>query len=83
MAAAVTDSCPLPEVVEAEPFVTVMVGTAATACDGATESIPRPNAAVATRAMRLKNVVFDITFLSFVVDKTFLSTADRGFLSIS
>jgi hypothetical protein len=60
----------------------VIVGTAATACDGATESIPKPNAAIAVKAIRLKNVVFDITFLSFVVDKTFLSAADRGFASI-
>ena len=82
MAAAVTDSWPLPEVVEAEPAVTVIVGTAATACDGATESIPKPNAAIAVKAIRLKNVVFDITFLSFVVDKTFLSAADREFVSI-
>ena len=55
---------------------------ASVAFDGATESIPKPNAAIAVKAIRLKNVEFDITFLSFVVDKTFLSAADRGFASI-
>ena len=52
------------------------------AFDGATESIPKPNAAIAVKAIRLKNVEFYITFLSFVVDKTFLSTADKEFLPI-
>jgi hypothetical protein len=53
-----------------------------TAWLGLTENIPKPNAAIAVIAIRLKNVVFDITFLSIVVDKTFLSAADRGFASI-
>jgi hypothetical protein len=35
-----------------------------TACDGATETIPRPKAATATSAMRLKVVFVDICFLS-------------------
>ena len=34
------------------------------AVDGATESIPKPNAATATSAMRLKVVFVDICFLS-------------------
>jgi len=75
--AAVEESVPPPTLDKvAVPLVpeTVMFETA---CDGATESIPRPNAAIAVKATRLKNVFFDITFLSFVVDKTFLTTADR------
>jgi hypothetical protein len=48
------------------------------AFEGAMESTPKPKEATAIMAIRLKNVFFDITFLSFVVDKTFLSTADRG-----
>jgi hypothetical protein len=83
IAAAVAVSWPLPTVVEAEPAVTETVGAPAAACEGATESIPSPNAAIAVKATRLKNVVFDITFLSFVVDKTFLPTADRDKASIS
>jgi hypothetical protein len=35
-----------------------------TACDGTTETIPRPKAATATSAMRLKVVFVDICFLS-------------------
>jgi len=80
--AAVVVSPDEPCVTDAEPAVVVTVGTPAAACDGATEIIPKPNAAIADKATRLKNVVFDITFLSFVVDKTFLPTADKGKASI-
>jgi len=38
--------------------------TVTTAFDGTTESIPKPKAAIAVKAIRLKNVFFDITFLS-------------------
>jgi hypothetical protein len=47
------------------------------AFEGATESIPKPNAAIAVKAIRLKNVFCDITFLSVVVKKTFFSTAGK------
>jgi hypothetical protein len=53
-----------PAVIDAEPAVTVRVGVPATAFDGATEIIPNPKDAIADKATRLKNVVFDITFLS-------------------
>jgi hypothetical protein len=42
----------------------VIVCDVTTALDGATESIPKPNAAIAVRAIRLKNVFLDIDFLS-------------------
>jgi hypothetical protein len=48
-----------------------------TACDGTELSTPRPNAATATSAMRLKFVVVDICFLSIVVSKYFLEAALR------
>jgi hypothetical protein len=48
-----------------------------TACDGTELSTPRPNAAAATSAMRLKFVVVDICFLSIVVSKYFLEAALR------
>jgi hypothetical protein len=48
-----------------------------TALDGATERTPRPNAAIATSAMRLKVVFVDILFLSVVVMKTFSMAALR------
>jgi hypothetical protein len=44
------------------PMVNVSPNTLA--CEGAIESIERPIAAIADRATRLKNVGFDITFLS-------------------
>jgi hypothetical protein len=47
------------------------------ACDGTELSTPRPNAATATSAMRLKFVVVDICFLSIVVSKYFLEAALR------
>jgi hypothetical protein len=50
----------------AESIVNVLAWTVA--CEGATESIPKPNAAIAVIAIRLKNVVFDITFLSFLLE---------------
>jgi hypothetical protein len=48
-----------------------------TACDGTELSTPRPKAATATSAMRLKFVVVDICFLSIVVSKYFLEAALR------
>jgi hypothetical protein len=42
----------------------VRVGIPATAFDGATEIIPNPKDAITVKATRLKNVVFDTTFLS-------------------
>ena len=47
------------------------------ACDGTELITPRPNAATATSAMRLKFVVVDICFLSIVVSKYFLEAALR------
>ena len=41
-----------------------VAATMLAACDGATESIPKPNEATATSAMRLKVVFVDICFLS-------------------
>jgi hypothetical protein len=41
------------------------------ACDGTTESIPKPNEATATSAMRLKVVFVDICFLSISQDQEF------------
>jgi hypothetical protein len=41
------------------------------ACDGAAESIPKPNEATATSAMRLKVVFVDICFLSTSQDQEF------------
>jgi hypothetical protein len=46
------------------------------ALDGATESIPKPNEATATSAMRLKVVFVDICFLSISRDREF---PDLGF----
>jgi hypothetical protein len=65
----------------AASIVNVLASTAA--LDGATESIPKPNAAIAVIAIRLKNVVFDITFLSCVVEKTFSPTAGKDLISAS
>jgi hypothetical protein len=47
------------------------------AFEGTELSTPRPNAATATSAMRLKFVVVDICFLSIVVSKYFLEAALR------
>jgi hypothetical protein len=47
------------------------------ACEGAELSTPRPKAATATSAMRLKFVVVDICFLSLVVTRNFLIAASR------
>jgi hypothetical protein len=56
--------------------VTVTVPEIA-ACEGATESIPKPNAAITPSARRLKFVFVDIDFLSLVVSKTFSPTAGK------
>jgi hypothetical protein len=47
------------------------------ACEGTELSTPRPNAATATSAMRLKFVFVDICFLSIVVTRYFLVAASR------
>ena len=67
---AVADS---PKVIEsvAESIVRVFATTAAD--DGTTESIPKPNAATATSAMRLMVVVVDICFLSISRSREFPS----------
>jgi hypothetical protein len=44
---------------------------------GTEDRTPRPSAATATSAMRLKFVVVDICFLSIVVSKYFLEAALR------
>jgi len=49
----------------------VRVYAAASALDGAAESIPKPNAATATSAMRLKVVFVDICFLSISRSREF------------
>jgi len=57
--------------------VTVTSVALIAADEGATEKTPRPNAATATSAMRLKVVFVDILFLSVVVKRTFLLAALR------
>jgi hypothetical protein len=59
------------------PLVTVNVTPETAAVDGTEERTPRPNAATATSAMRLKFVVVDICFLSLVVTRNFLVAASR------
>jgi len=46
------------------PTVTEVGESPVTACDGTTDNIPKPKAATATSAMRLKVVFVDICFLS-------------------
>jgi hypothetical protein len=71
-----TPSDPLRKV--AEPAVGVEIVVPVTdPDDGATESIPRPNAAITPSARRLKFVFVDIDFLSLVVSKTFSPTAGK------
>jgi len=59
------------------PLVTEIVTPETAAVAGTEERTPRPNAATATSAMRLKFVVVDICFLSLVVTRNFLVTASR------
>jgi hypothetical protein len=62
----------------AAPAVGVEIATSEiVADDGATESIPKPNAAITPSATRLKFVFVDIDFLSIVVSKTFSLTAGK------
>jgi hypothetical protein len=56
---------------------TVKVSSVTAADEGATERTPRPNAATATSAIRLKVVFVDILFLSVVVKRTFPLAALR------
>jgi hypothetical protein len=63
------------EAVNAVPFVYVNVTAVAAACDGATERTPRPNAATATSATRLKVVFVDMFFLSLVDPRTIRGSA--------
>jgi hypothetical protein len=48
-----------------------IAGPTTSAFAGIVERNPNPRAAIAVKATRLKNVDFDITFLSFVVQRTF------------
>ena len=67
-----------PNVIEEELELKVRVSPITEAfAAGATERTPRPNAATATSAMRLKVVFVDILFLSVVVMKTFSMAALR------
>jgi len=67
-----------PTCTEAEEALKVRVSALPPAlAAGATERTPRPNAATATSAMRLKVVFVDILFLSVVVMKTFSMAALR------
>jgi hypothetical protein len=62
----------------AAPAVGVEIATSEiVADDGATESIPKPNAAITPSATRLKFVFVDIDFLSLVVSETFSLTAGK------
>jgi hypothetical protein len=54
-----------------EGIVPTEIALGTTACDGATETIPRPKAATATSAMRLKVVFVDICFLSISRSREF------------
>jgi len=65
----------------AESIVRVCETTVA--CDGMAEKVPNPKEAIAINAIRLKNVLLDITFLSRVALETFPSAADRENLSVS
>jgi hypothetical protein len=64
-------------VCEAVAEETVRLSALIAAFEGTELSTPRPNAATATSAMRLKFVVVDICFLSIVVSKYFLEAALR------
>jgi hypothetical protein len=55
----------------------VKVAGGVAAFEGTELSTPRPNAATATSAMRLKFVFVDICFLSLVVNKYFSLAASR------
>jgi hypothetical protein len=59
----VTDAA-APGTAEAVRVEAVNVSACGTAVEGTTESIPKPNAATATSATRLKVVFVDICFLS-------------------
>jgi hypothetical protein len=76
---AVTDEAVDVSVVVCPAVVADKVSVSAfdTACVGTELSTPRPKAATATSAMRLKFVVVDICFLSIVVSKYFLEAALR------
>jgi len=74
VAVTVTES---PTLIAVDDAVTVNASSDTVANEGATERTPRPNAATATSAMRLKVVFVDILFLSVVVMKTFSMAALR------
>jgi len=59
----------------AESIVSVCDVTAA--WDGTTERNPKPIAAIVATAIRLKNVLLDITFLSLVALETFSTAAGK------
>jgi hypothetical protein len=59
------------------PLVTVIARPDVAAVEGTELSTPRPKAATATSAMRLKFVFVDMYFLSLVVTRNFLVAASR------
>jgi len=63
--------------VVAVPFAAVTTNEDVVACEGTELSTPRPKAATATSAMRLKFVFVDMYFLSLVVTRNFLVAASR------
>jgi hypothetical protein len=69
------DNDPVPLVIVTA--IALPAGPEKTAFEGAELRTPRPNAATATSAMRLKFVFVDICFLSIVVTRYFLVTASR------
>jgi hypothetical protein len=64
------DSAPIVPAVGAED-IEIVQSEPIPAFDGATERVPKPNAATATSAMRLKVVFVDICFLSISQAKEF------------
>jgi hypothetical protein len=66
------DSAPMVPVVGAEESE-IVHSEPIPAFDGATESVPKPNAATATSATRLKVVFVDICFLSISRVREFLA----------
>jgi hypothetical protein len=52
-------------------IVRSVIDVADAACEGATETKPKPNADTATSAMRLRSVFVDICFLSISRDQEF------------
>jgi len=66
-----------PNVIESDDASIASVCDVTTALDGTTERPPNPKAAIAVTAIRLKNVIFDISFLSIVAVGTFPIAAGK------